>query len=95
MRDVWKSFDEKTQNEHLPCKTSVHRHFSTSFGLHIAVITADGMFIFTSRAKRGWFIIDCIIEILFSLRFLHITAFVWYHRTECECLPGNVKMSFR
>ncbi|XP_046859842.1 mitogen-activated protein kinase kinase kinase dlk-1-like [Xenia sp. Carnegie-2017] len=52
MRDVWKSFDEKTQNEHLPCKTSVHRHFSTSFGLHIAVITADGMFIFTSRAKR-------------------------------------------
>jgi hypothetical protein len=53
MRDVWKSLDENTKTQILPCKTSVHPMFSTSFGLHVAVITADQMFLFTRRAQRG------------------------------------------
>ena len=55
MRDVWKKLDENVKTKILPCKTSVHRMFSTSFGLHVAVITADEppLFVFTRRAMRG------------------------------------------
>ena len=55
MRDVWKSLDENAKTKILPCKTFVHPMFSTSFGLHVAVITADEppMFVFTRRARRG------------------------------------------
>lgn len=42
MREVWRnemSLMDK-QNE-VPCKRKVHPHFSTSFGLHVTVLTAD------------------------------------------------------
>ena len=37
------------------CKNAVHPVFSTSFGLHVAVLTADKpqKFIFARRANRG------------------------------------------
>ena len=55
MRDVWREQSDGTKLKILPCKTSVHPMFSTSFGLHVAVITADEppLFVFTRRAKRG------------------------------------------
>lgn len=55
MRDVWKELEDDEKLLVLPCKTSVNPVFSTSFGLHIAVLTADKpkKFVFTRRAKRG------------------------------------------
>ncbi|CAB3981507.1 serine threonine- kinase drkD [Paramuricea clavata] len=52
MRDVWEGLDENTKTQFLPCKTSVHPVFSTSFGLHVAVITADQIFLFTRRSMK-------------------------------------------
>ncbi|XP_076800129.1 uncharacterized protein LOC143445129 [Clavelina lepadiformis] len=56
MRDVWKSFDESQKNKILSCKSDVHELYSTSFGLHVAVLTNEGngkrKFIFTQRSNR-------------------------------------------
>ncbi|XP_035684570.1 uncharacterized protein LOC118421409 isoform X1 [Branchiostoma floridae] len=57
MREIWRSFQEPEQRELVPCKSIVHPHFSTSFGLHVAILTNEGpgnpqKFIFARRAKR-------------------------------------------
>eukprot|EP00118_Oscarella_pearsei_P026605 m.839 g.839 ORF g.839 m.839 type:complete len:739 (+) comp4988_c0_seq1:46-2262(+) len=53
MREVWMKVlatDEK--HEAVPAKGIVNPTFSNSFGLHVAVITADRKFIFARRATR-------------------------------------------
>ncbi|XP_032239493.1 uncharacterized protein LOC116619161 [Nematostella vectensis] len=55
MREVWmKVLDEQKRRDLVPCKSVVHPLFSTSFGLHVAVLTADSprKFIFARRANR-------------------------------------------
>ncbi|KAI8491442.1 hypothetical protein Bbelb_306420 [Branchiostoma belcheri] len=57
MREIWRSFQEPEQRERVPCKSIVHPHYSTSFGLHVAILTNEGpdnpqKFIFARRAKR-------------------------------------------
>lgn len=50
-----KVLDESKRREEVPCKSVIHPVFSTSFGLHVAVLTADSppKFIFARRANRG------------------------------------------
>jgi cytochrome bd-type quinol oxidase subunit 1 len=58
MREIWmKILDESKRRELVPCKSVIHQVFSTSFGLHVAVLTADSppKFIFARRANRGMF----------------------------------------
>ena len=56
MREVWreKMSTEDKQNE-VPCKRKVNQDFSTSFGLHISVITADDppKILFFKRENTG------------------------------------------
>ena len=56
MRDIWREFDEVEKNYHLKDKNSVHPLFSTSFGLHVAILTNEGKgkrkFVFTQRSNR-------------------------------------------
>ncbi|CAH1272445.1 MAP3K7 [Branchiostoma lanceolatum] len=57
MREIWRSFQEPEQRELVPCKGIVHPYYSTSFGLHVAILTNEGpgnpqKFIFARRAKR-------------------------------------------
>ncbi|XP_019636523.1 PREDICTED: uncharacterized protein LOC109479090 [Branchiostoma belcheri] len=57
MREIWRSFQEPEQLELIPCKSVVHPHYSTSFGLHVAILTNEGpdnpqKFIFARRSKR-------------------------------------------
>ena len=55
IREIWRNLEEHTKRELVVCKNTVHPLFSTSFGLHVAVLTADQpqKFIFTRRAIRG------------------------------------------
>lgn len=51
------------------CKDDVHRIYSTSFGLHVAVLTNEGngkrKFVFTQRSRaKGQ-------SLYYSLKFLH------------------------
>ena len=66
MRDVWKELEEDIKTQILPCKTLVNPVFSTSFGLHVAVITADEpkQFVFTRRANRGKLFIYLALDLL-------------------------------
>jgi len=56
MRDVWRSFDEVQKSEKVKCKNEVNDLYSTSFGLHVAIITKeeDGKrkFVFTKRSNK-------------------------------------------
>ncbi|XP_064617680.1 uncharacterized protein LOC135481863 [Liolophura sinensis] len=54
MRDVWRGLDENERAKEVPSLSVVHPEFSTSFGLHLAVLTNEGpdkppMFIFCQR----------------------------------------------
>ena len=55
VREIWRNLEEQEKRELVVCKNTVHPVFSTSFGLHVAVLTADKpqKFIFTRRAIRG------------------------------------------
>ena len=69
MREVWRnemSLMDK-QNE-VPCKRKVHPHFSTSFGLHVTVLTADKPqeVLFFQRENTGKFILSTSSLQLFS-----------------------------
>ena len=77
MQDVWKEQDESTKAKLLPCKTSVHPMFSTSFGLHVAVITADEppLFVFTRRANTGKLNHFLSVLISFNCSRFHILVF--------------------
>ncbi|XP_067019261.1 uncharacterized protein [Acropora muricata] len=54
VREIWRNLEEQEKRELVVCKNTVHPVFSTSFGLHVAVLTADKpqKFIFTRRAIR-------------------------------------------
>ncbi|XP_020917157.1 uncharacterized protein LOC110254472 isoform X2 [Exaiptasia diaphana] len=55
MREVWmKVLDDSKRAEVVPCKSVINKTFSTSFGLHVAVLTAESppKFIFARRANR-------------------------------------------
>ena len=59
------------------CKSTVHPVFSTSFGLHVAVLTADKpqKFIFTRRAIRGMIKTDFGLVLKASLsceKYFHV-----------------------
>ena len=55
IREIWRKLEERTKREFVVCKNTVHPVFSTSFGLHVAVLTADNpqKFIFTRISNRG------------------------------------------
>ena len=55
VREIWRNLEEQEKRELVVCKNTVHPVFSTSFGLHVAVLTADKpqKFIFARRANRG------------------------------------------
>ena len=55
VREIWRNLDDSKKRELVVCKNTVHPVFSTSFGLHVAVLTADSpqKFIFARRANRG------------------------------------------
>ena len=55
IREIWRNLEEHKKRELVVCKDIVHPVFSTSFGLHVAVLTADKpqKFIFARRANRG------------------------------------------
>ncbi|XP_020605710.1 mitogen-activated protein kinase mpk-1-like [Orbicella faveolata] len=54
VREIWRNLDDSKKRELVVCKNTVHPVFSTSFGLHVAVLTADSpqKFIFARRANR-------------------------------------------
>lgn len=54
IREIWRNLEEHKKRELVVCKDIVHPVFSTSFGLHVAVLTADKpqKFIFARRANR-------------------------------------------
>ncbi|XP_044183686.1 uncharacterized protein LOC122964234 [Acropora millepora] len=54
IREIWRNLEEHTKRELVVCKNAVHPAFSTSFGLHVAVLTADKpqKFIFARRVNR-------------------------------------------
>ncbi|PFX25231.1 putative serine/threonine-protein kinase [Stylophora pistillata] len=54
VREIWRNLEDSKKREFVVCKTTVHPVFSTSFGLHVAVLTADKpqKFIFARRANR-------------------------------------------
>lgn len=55
MRDIWRKLSNAEKEQLVPSKSQVNQSFSTSFGLHVAVITADDppKFLFCRRANRG------------------------------------------
>ncbi|CAH3128418.1 unnamed protein product [Porites lobata] len=55
VREIWRKLEESKKSELVVCKNTVHPVFSTSFGLHVAVLTADNpqKFIFTRRSNQG------------------------------------------
>ena len=55
VREIWRNLEDSKKRELVVCKNTVHPVFSTSFGLHVAVLTADSpqKFIFARRANRG------------------------------------------
>ncbi|KAM7448295.1 hypothetical protein ABFA07_003699 [Porites harrisoni] len=54
VREIWRKLEEPKKRELVVCKNTVHPVFSTSFGLHVAVLTADNpqKFIFTRRSNQ-------------------------------------------
>ncbi|CAH3128426.1 unnamed protein product, partial [Porites lobata] len=54
VREIWRKLEESNKRELVVCKNIVHPVFSTSFGLHVAVHTADKpqKFIFARRSNR-------------------------------------------
>ncbi|XP_073231373.1 uncharacterized protein [Porites lutea] len=54
VREIWRKLEESKKRELVVCKNIVHPVFSTSFGLHVAVLTADDpqKFIFTRRSNQ-------------------------------------------
>ena len=59
MREVWRNeMSPLERRNEVPCKRRVHPVFSTSFGLHITVITADEPreILFFQRENTGKFI---------------------------------------
>jgi len=56
MRDIWRGFDEVEKNQLVKDKNSVNQLYSTSFGLHVAILTNEGdekrKFVFTQRSQR-------------------------------------------
>ena len=59
MREVWRNkMPLPDKRSDVPCKRMVHPVFSTSFGLHITVITADAPqeILFFQRENTGKFI---------------------------------------
>ncbi|KAL5006204.1 hypothetical protein ScPMuIL_015010 [Solemya velum] len=58
MREIWmKELTPQDKNARILCKSEVDKYFSTSFGLHVAVLTNEGegnvqKFIFAQRAKK-------------------------------------------
>lgn len=54
VREIWRNLEDSKKREFVVCKTTVHPVFSTSFGLHVAVLTADKpqKFIFARRSNR-------------------------------------------
>ena len=57
MRDIWRQLSIAEKEQLVPSKSQVNQAYSTSFGLHVAVITADDppKFLFCRRANRGKF----------------------------------------
>ena len=55
VREIWRNLEDSKKRELVVCKNTVHPVFSTSFGLQVAVLTADSpqKFIFARRANRG------------------------------------------
>ena len=55
MRDIWRQLSDSEKEQLVPSKSQVNQAYSTSFGLHVAVITADDppKFLFCRRANRG------------------------------------------
>ena len=55
MRDIWRQLSDSEREQLVPSKSQVNQAYSTSFGLHVAVITADDppKFLFCRRANRG------------------------------------------
>ena len=60
VREIWRNLEDSKKREFVVCKTTVHPVFSTSFGLHVAVLTADKpqKFIFGRRANRGTYFVQ-------------------------------------
>jgi len=54
MRDIWRQLSDSEREQLVPSKSQVNQAYSTSFGLHVAVITADDppKFLFCRRANR-------------------------------------------
>ncbi len=55
MRDIWRQLSPAEKENVVPSKSHVNKAYSTSFGLHVAVLTADNppKFFFCRRANRG------------------------------------------
>ncbi|XP_071113353.1 uncharacterized protein [Haliotis cracherodii] len=59
MREIWmKELTPTERHVEVPCKAIVHPFYSTSFGLHVAILTNEGpdehqKFIFCRRARRA------------------------------------------
>lgn len=72
MRDIWRKLSDTEREQLVPSKSQVNQAFSTSFGLHVAVITADNppKFLFCRRANRG----RCQMP-----EFVHISRFMKQH----------------
>ncbi|XP_013405413.1 uncharacterized protein LOC106170188 [Lingula anatina] len=57
MREMWSALTEHQRSELVSCKGIVEPYYSTSFGLHVAVLTNEGpgkpqKFIFPQRSRR-------------------------------------------
>nr|XP_039255376.1 calcium-dependent protein kinase 1-like [Styela clava] len=57
MREIWRDFDTPDKVKLLPCLSEVHPLYSTSFGLHVAILTNEGpgntkKFVFTRRSNK-------------------------------------------
>ncbi|XP_075929463.1 uncharacterized protein LOC116950918 [Petromyzon marinus] len=56
MREMWMTLEEREKLKQVSCKMQVHPFYSTSLGVHIAVLTNEGggkkKFIFTRRSNR-------------------------------------------
>jgi len=52
MQKVWEGLDEKTKWDYFHGSVNTCSEFATSLGVQVAVISADGYFIFTRRARH-------------------------------------------
>lgn len=76
MREIWRSFETYEKEKEVPCMSDVHPLYSTSFGLHVAVLTNEGpgklkKFVFTRRSKKpgNSMIITCVCTCASCLYF--------------------------